>query len=334
MNNNLIPLVNIVSEKRGYNREYFINFFERCNLSCGFCWQDHDDYTGVDDIVSKSDIILNKITDGEFSTINVMGGELFADFVDDNVFVDYHKFVQKIHEQHPTGEYVVNFVTNLVFEKTDRVKKFFDGLADCGYKTTAVSSYDPRGRFNNSDRELFMRNLSIFNDYIRSVSVVMTKQNIEAISGGDIGFDTIYRSGMNLYVDFYSPEKNWKLYRPTDTEIVDFFIFLTKKYPDVSPINEYIKGGFNTSTSCRSSTIILPNNSVGSCKILSDDFDEFDNINDLESDFVHARGCLMCEYYKVCGLSCFLHSARIYNDNTTQIECEFKRFYASINEQQ
>ena len=76
-----------------------------------------------------------------------------------------------------------------------------------------------------------MRNLTIFNDYIRSVSVVMTKQNIEAISGGDVGFDMIYRSGINLYVDFYSPEKNWKLYRPTDTEIVDFFIFLTKKIP-------------------------------------------------------------------------------------------------------
>ena len=75
--------------------------------------------------------------------------------------------------------------------------------------------------------------------------------------------------------------------------LLTFLYFLTKKYPAVSPINEYIKGGFNTSTSCRSSTIILPNNSVGSCKILSDDFDEFDNINDLESDFVHTRGCLM-----------------------------------------
>ena len=54
-----------------------------------------------------------------------MGGELFADFVDDSVFVDYQKFVQKIHEQHPTGDYVVNFVTNLVFEKNGSCEKVF-----------------------------------------------------------------------------------------------------------------------------------------------------------------------------------------------------------------
>ena len=63
--------------------------------------EDHDDYTGVDDIVSKSDIILNKISD--FYTINVMGGELFADFVDDSVFV-----IPKVRskKEHPTGDYV------------------------------------------------------------------------------------------------------------------------------------------------------------------------------------------------------------------------------------
>ena len=71
----------------------------------------------------------------------------------------------------------------------------------------------------------------------------MTKQNIEAISGGDVGFDMIYRSGINLYVDFTHQKKTGNYTAQPTPRLLTFFIFLTKNTPAVSPINEYIKVG-------------------------------------------------------------------------------------------
>lgn len=41
----------LLNSKRDPEQEYTIHLFEYCNLSCSFCWQDHDSLVGVDDIL-------------------------------------------------------------------------------------------------------------------------------------------------------------------------------------------------------------------------------------------------------------------------------------------
>ena len=84
--------------QRKYNDEgeFFINFFERCNLKCGFCYQKHDDWTGIENIADKADQVLERAEQlkGRYKgfQINMMGGELFMDEVSDLAFDDYLSF--------------------------------------------------------------------------------------------------------------------------------------------------------------------------------------------------------------------------------------------------
>ena len=42
-----------LANKRDSQQEYTVHLFEFCNLSCSFCWQDHDDRVGVDTVLEK-----------------------------------------------------------------------------------------------------------------------------------------------------------------------------------------------------------------------------------------------------------------------------------------
>lgn len=327
------PLVQLVQKKRGSNREFFVNFFEACNLNCVFCWQDHKSWLGVDNIPQKADQILAMVRPGERSIINVMGGELFMDKVPNWVFDDYVRFCQRIHEGLGGENYVINFVTNLIHEDIMRVIGFFETLGAAGIRYDACTSYDPCGRFNAADRELFFENLEFYGDLLTNVSVVMTRPNIRYLMEhpDDDLFTKIY-GAVPVFFDYYSPEKNREKLQPTDVELVDFMLWLNQHYPDAEPIRSYASGAENT-TSCRSSTILLPSGETGSCRILANR-DEFksnpgvvDNIHEAEVRYVEHFGCLSCEYFRQCGLGCFLHADHV--SITTQT-CEFKRFYRSV----
>lgn len=332
----LIPIANIVDKKRGNNKEYFINFFEKCNLSCGFCWQNHNDYTGHTDIIKRAKQVIQAISTTEYSTINVMGGELFADFVTDEIFKEYIQFVRYIHDYHPTKQYEINFVTNLVFDNVERVRNLYDSCIELGYNVGLTTSYDPVGRFNKQTLDIFLTNLDAIGGRIKSISVVMTRQNIEKImsNNGDDTFANLYNKGYVFYFDYYSPEKNWKLYRPSNTLVVDFLLHLYKHYPRTNPIDSLLKNkNHELTTGCRASYIILPTGETGSCKILTQELNtNISNIHDLETAFVRRNDCLTCEFFKQCNMSCFLHSSSEYmsEDELSISECEFKRIYRTI----
>ena len=43
----------LIDPKRDPEQEYTIHLFEFCNLRCNFCWQNHDNKIGVDNVVDK-----------------------------------------------------------------------------------------------------------------------------------------------------------------------------------------------------------------------------------------------------------------------------------------
>lgn len=331
MDNKLIPLVNLVEQKRGGNKEFFINFFERCNLSCSFCWQDHSDWTGIDQIREKAETVIQQTRAGIHYDINVMGGELFMDELPQSVFADYLAFCERIHAT--VEDYQINFVTNLVFLQVERVLDFVRLLDSKGIRFSLCTSYDPSGRFNVETLKIFESNLPHFKLWLSNVSVVLTKPNIAHFQRGtaDPVFDRLY-ADYPVFFDYYSPEKNYKALQPTDEALVDFFLWLNDHYPLAEPIRSFRERSSNTAT-CRSSFILLPSGRTGSCRILADtsqfhsDPKVVDNIHESEARFIEHFDCLSCEYFQRCGLGCFLHSDHV---SITTKTCQFKRLFKEI----
>lgn len=323
-----------MSQKRGNRKEFFINFFERCNLRCGFCWQNHDDWTGIDTIRDKAALVIQHASvPGNHYIVNVMGGELFMDQLPDRVLEDYLYFCEEVASK--VESYEINFVTNLVFNNTSRIKAFLRQLEERKIKFGLCTSYDPAGRFNPLTLSVFTCNLALFKPWVTNVSVVLTRPNIRHFMQGKVDaiFDYIYAEHP-VFFDYYSPEKNQKLLQPTDKEIVDFFLWLNEHYPNSAPIADFRENKVNATT-CRSSLIILPDGSTGSCRILADrkqfksDVAVTDNIHEAEARFIKHFDCLSCEYYTRCGLGCFLHADHI--SITTQT-CEFKRMFKELDQ--
>ena len=323
-------LSTVVAQKRGNNKEFFINFFERCNLACAFCWQDHSDWTGINTIVSKADAVVAATNDSFYYDVNVMGGELFMDELPDRIFEDYLEFCRRVDSQ--VAQCSVNFVTNMVFEKTQRVVRFFERLEEEGLRFTVTTSYDPSGRFNPKTLELFEQNLPYFSDWLSNISVVLTKPNMHYfMNKTDPVFDRLY-ARYTMFFDYYSPEENYKKLQPTDELIADFFIWLNENYPEAQPIRDFRENSNNPAT-CRSSLVILPSGTMGSCRVLADttkfksDPDVKDNIHEMEARFIDHYDCLSCEFYSRCGLGCFLHHDHI---SLTTKDCQFKRMFREI----
>ena len=90
-----------------------------------------------------------------------MGGELFQDeWIDDGFLEIYEKFIEEIRSIVTDDKVVVyNFVSNLLFTRTTEVIYF---LAKHDLKFSI--SYDPHGRFNKEQLELFKKNVDIFKD--------------------------------------------------------------------------------------------------------------------------------------------------------------------------
>lgn len=324
-----------LESKRSDREEFFVNLFEYCNLSCSFCWQDHDDKTGMDRIVenaSRLTDILERKRPKAFDC-NVMGGELFCDEIDDKLFDDYRAFARVLNDYAKPRNipFTINWVTNLVYSNNDRVISLVEELKeemDCKITT----SYDPTGRFNKSDLELWLKNLKVIGDLMGDISIVLTRPNIRAmLRDDDEVFKFLYKN-YRLYVDYYSPEKNAEVMAPSDTELLQIFYLLVDKYPKVGPINDWINRDQNSMT-CRSSNIVLPSGETGKCRKLVDpvayeDFkspvteDALQSNANMEHTFLTDHSCITCEYFQRCGLGCYLHS-----DYTKRVElhdCVFK----------
>lgn len=326
-------------DKTNNEIEHFVYLFEECNLQCSFCWQDHNSKVGQDSIAQRATDLICDIQQDRTRPhcVNIMGGELFHDDISDSLFDDYYCLISDI-QHFANGECIAvsfTFVTNLIYDNITRVINLITSLRKIA-NVSLTTSYDPVGRFNKHNRDLFFKNLETVRNIdlslITNVSVVMTRPNIiHLMNQADDQLCWIYNN-FSLYFDYYSPNQTAPFHTPTESEMLSFFRWAIKTYPNAGPIVTW-KGNKVNQTSCRRSQITGPNGNQGRCCSLLDEFPQRDknlipvfNISDnrdMERWYMDQKGCLHCEFFQRCTMGCFLiHTHSLCNDMKDQ--CIYK----------
>lgn len=317
-------------EKRSYVGEIIVILFEFCDLSCLFCHQDHDSIVGLDTIIEKFQYIKSSIETlikkgkTEFY-INIMGGELFSDNVDDEIFLDYIILIEKIrlYGKDNNLPITIRFVTNFIWTRSERVKRFIKDN-----EILLLSSYDPSGRFNAQNLETFKKNVLDFKEDIVSFNVILTKPNIDKFLKNSIPFFDYLYDNFPIFFDHYGPNKNDNFLIPTDIELREFAKHMIDKWPKCSPYANYFKKT-KTEMTCMDTFTVMPSGDHGGCG-------KFERVSKvipiklvLEQKWFDDYNCLECEHFSRCSLGCFM--SHHIKDSRTQQECWLKEVYDYID---
>ena len=317
--------------------EIVVCLFEHCNLACVFCPQKHDSIIGAsrDEILSKVDGIVNWINSNKRSThfkIHIMGGELFQDVWIEKGFLDiYQEFIDNIKAKAAPGKEVVpNFVTNLLVDNTESLLRF---IKDNNLKISV--SYDPRGRFNSTQVELFKHNIEVFKSHIEMISCVMTKQSMRAIIEGDEYFDYLY-SHFTVDWDSFLPSVTISdSLMPKESELLTFYKHLIDHYPDCLNIRYFTEQSHHNRMSCTrgNSYTVMPDGSSpkgcsGSVLLTSPKSNDLFS-GQIVENFFKTYNCFECEFYKKCPFTCFIKNdySKIVRDVN---ECVFKESFRYV----
>lgn len=332
-----------LGKKRDAEQEYTLHLFTFCNLSCSFCWQDHDSIVGIDTVLEKLPII-ESLLDAETKqrvVFNIMGGEVFAPQIFNDTLVETYVVLSKEIARMCADrdiEVSLNWVTNLVIEDCQYLDRFLDKVKDVACDTSLTVSYDPRGRFNKEQLKLFQHNLTYYGpSVVRSIGLLMTKQNISYfLKDTDEFFKWAYASGFKIHFDYLMPDSRTDA-APSDTELFAMFKFLIDKYPKTEPVSEWLKRT-PQALSCRSSKLVLEDGTICGCGNLIDK-DVAEDIYEtpldatsnegIEQRFLEKYNCMTCEYFTRCQLGCFMqHNYRFREEMD---ECVYKATHRYID---
>ena len=333
----------LLQRKRDKDQEYTLHLFEKCNLSCGFCWQDHTAMEGVDTVRDKAAVTIELMSKDHHDsfTVNVMGGELFDDSIfDDRLFNDYVNLCLDIHT------YVVsvgksvqfNLVSNLVTDQPHRVEALIHSMTALGMVVSLTTSYDVKGRFNRYQLEVFKSNIEYLRPHIACISMLLTKPVIKnIIAGRDLYFDYLYREGFYIYFDYYSPAEDHMVMMPSDKDLLRAFYYLIDNYPNVHPIKDWMQNNSNN-MSCRTSKLVLADGTTCLCgNLIADNTHviqffkskiERDDNDGMENTFLNTWDCINCEYFERCTLGCFTQHDFVKRGQLA--ECPFKLTFDKI----
>lgn len=344
--------------KRDPQQEYTLHLFEKCNLSCSFCWQDHTAFVGVDTVREKLEP-LKQLLDAETMKqviINVMGGEVFDDSIFTQSLFDDYVYLAEEGSKYAASigiEMTVTFVTNLVTDYPERVAELMNVLADKGVKSQLVTSYDSKGRFNKAQFECFKKNMVTLRPYVAGVSMLLTKPVIKQLMAfEDEYFQFLYDEGYEVYFDYYTPTTGWTtseagsvvsdreshmVIGPSDKDLLKAFYFLVDHYPNSQPIKGWIENTSNP-MSCRSSKLILADGTTCLCGNLhlnnpqlitfyNAKIQPADN-SEIEENFIKRWDCITCEYFDRCQLGCFMQHD--FSKRGQMAECPFKLTFDKI----
>jgi len=283
-------------------------------MRCSFCPQDHESRQGISEaeILSKIPFIvhwINKESQSQEIKLHIMGGELFQDFlIEKDYLVIYQKFIDEISKRsNPEKRLIFNFITNLSFKETTKIKKFFD------HNQLKFSvSYDSTGRFNTQTLAQFRSNIEYFQKYISMISIVMTKQTINKIVKGDELFDYLYKQFDCHFDEFLPSVPLSDSFIPLDSEKLIFYKLLIDKYPLCLNIEPFLSHEVNNKMTCtrgRSFTIMkdntIPKECSGSIFLKEGNRIELDTPK-IVHDFLEKEQCHSCEYYQQCPFPCFV----------------------------
>lgn len=336
--------------------EIAISLFEQCNLSCSFCFQGHSktpqDPSLIKMIPQK---ILGQIMEDLKNKcpknigVRIWGGEVFSDVVSDELFDSYYDIIDEIK----SWKYVLPFDTNIsiiflsngVFTKTERVKQL---LLNTG--SFISFSYDPVGRYQNEEqRKLWFKNFIELKDEKTSISMTMSKSNIDALLAGDEYFLKIPKN-VQISFNYYTPTVSWKREMASEEDIYNLYKYTIKnKFFNVYTVQELLRSkleeekDFNPHCDCEFQTHYSKGQCVKDCvhHIAGLKKEEFygsytDEVNEENCGEVKAsigllkRGCLSCEYNERCIKFCW--SSVIFNEYKVN-ECPLKRILDEITEE-
>lgn len=311
--------------------EVIVCLFEHCNLQCSFCPQDHDSMIGVskEKILGKIPTIVKWINDNKRSTqfkLHLMGGELFQDVWINQKFLDvYQELIDTVRKEvDPNKDLYFNFVTNLVFDKTDDVMSFLNR------NNLKVSiSYDSKGRFNKSQLQTFKRNVEMFKDKIEMVSLVLTLQNMNAVIAGDEYFDYLYNNFPCDWDSFLPSVQSSETMMPKESDLLKFYKHLVDNYPKCMNMEHFTTDEYQKKMTCtrgNNFTIMHDDSIPKGCSgtiLLKDKTTKNLASDQIVVQFFKTYNCFECEYFKKCPFTCFIKND--YNKLQRDVgECVFK----------
>ena len=335
--------------KSNLHGELILILFEYCNLSCQMCYQDHSAKVGMDKIAEKFDLAASSMLalkkSGKTSTtVNFMGGELLADELPDSIFGEYELLINKVREYGKSIDLPteMHISTNLVWKKTERVNAFLDRVG-----IQIAVSYDPAGRFNTENFEIFKQNLVKFKPYIKFVGTVMTKPSIDRFMSDNVPFFDYIYNNFDITFDHYTPEggdlfpdpnlKTSNFLMPSDVELREFYKFMLDRWSNCHPFKDMT---IKTSQplSCMSTITVRQNANIDSCTTYDIATNKptqqvvafFGNLSKHKDKWLEDYDCLSCEHIQYCTFGCFMnnHTKKI----RTQEACWLKEVYNYVDE--
>jgi len=346
MKNSILDTAKVKSNLHG---ELIVILFEYCNLSCQMCYQDHSAKVGMDKIAEKFDLVASsmlalKNSGKTTTTVNFMGGELLADDLPDSLFSEYETLINRVREYGISIDFPteMHIATNLVWKNTKRVKDFLEKVG-----IQIAVSYDPAGRFNTENFEIFKKNLVDFKPYIKYVGTVMTKPSIDRFVANSVPFFDYIYNNFDITFDHYTPEggdffpdpnfKTSNFLTPSDVELREFYKFMLDNWPNCQPFKDMTKKSPQP-LSCMSTITIKQNANIDSCTkydiIPSTSTPQvvtfFGNLSKHKDQWLEDYNCLSCEHMQYCTFGCFInnHTKKI----RTQEECWLKEVYDFVDE--
>lgn len=331
------------------NYSIIISLFTQCNLNCKFCFQNHSSKLSQAElykILQSLDIVIKQLNQNNIQNVYIClwGGQLFNDKYQNFYLYIYKKFIQqlkiKIYSFTKVKNIYITCLSNGIFQKNDRILKFLDQT-----KINIGFSYDPVYRYNSKKQyNILLNNINIFKKYLSGISITLTKPNIQYFINNN---DKILKLD-NINVNFYYPNKNWKLFLPSDKDLYNFFIYcINKKLYNIDYIKLLVLSIFNQNIKfCDCKYIIQYSNNqwTHNCVKRLSTLNQQNfygkqlqrvtqkNCIDIKNNIaILKRNCLLCKYYTNCIMLC--SGITIFKENKiSQQFCPLKQCYEYLIE--
>ena len=335
-------LKHVLKDKVPESTEIELHLFEFCNLNCSFCGQDHKSTEGMNTIVEKAEqVVAFMQQSGKTSHIvNIMGGEIFNDLVPDETFDSYWQFYNRINGWCLDNGHKVrfNWVTNLIFTKSQRVVDLITNMRGVSENAYISTSYDFAGRGFDINRSLqFDLNLKRFSPWITVVGFVMTKPAIKKILRGTDKYFLYLYENYPLYFDYYVPELSVDKMMPTEQEMLDCMLHISKNFPNINPIKDLLENERNKMTCYSMNKVtILPSGREVTCRYLDYEPIQFINKIDYNSNsniiesHLDRNKCLGCKWFDRCSFRCFVQGD--WAELNRLDDCLFRIFFNTVDD--
>ena len=172
--------------------------WSNCMNKCKFCWQRlfNDETTWLDEehklnaICGCSEIIAEKAHD---CTIMIVGGEVYCD-QGEKVNEALKKLYTQIAEKARAGEVELLYAnTNLTYDNRENLVNLLDAFEGVEDALRLTTSFDLKGRFNESTKKMFLDNLAFINENYPKVHSVVNMIVTKAVA------DAVLKEGYNTH---------------------------------------------------------------------------------------------------------------------------------------